>query len=153
MRRLDPRRRPAAWAAVLLAAVAVLLALWSGPALAVFGSSTGAAQQISTGTLQAPRELTAVIGTCVVATSVSVSLSWLEPLDPITSGYEVLRSTDGGAFELVATISGRAVTSHVDATTQFATTYGYKVRSTRSPWTGPDSNTATITTPSSLCQL
>ncbi|MDP8970306.1 MAG: hypothetical protein M3N52_07395 [Actinomycetota bacterium] len=153
MGRLAPRRGPTAWAAVLLAAIAVLLGLWSGPALAVFGASTGAAQQISTGTLQAPRELTAAIGTCVVATSVSVDLSWLEPLDPMTNGYEVWRSTDGGAFELVATISGRTATSHVDATAQFSTTYAYKVRSTRSPWTGPDSNTASITTPSSTCLL
>ncbi len=144
------RHRPRAWVAAMVALL-TLPALRAVPASALLSSSTGASQQLSSGTLAAPRNLSAAVGTCLRGNSVTVQLTWEEPLDPVTDGYDIFRSTGGGAYQLIATVSGRATTGYTDATTTFSTTYGYVVRSTRNLWTGPDSNPASITTPVKGC--
>lgn len=149
-----PRHRPRARAAALLALLTLptLGALRAVPAWAMLSSSAGASQQISTGTLAAPTNLSAAVGTCVRGSAVTVQLTWDEPPDPGTNGYDIFRSTDGGPSQLIATVSDRATTSYTDTTTTFSTTYSYAVRSTRNLWTGPDSNPASITTPVNGCK-
>jgi hypothetical protein len=122
-------------------------------ASATFNSTaTGGPMPIASATLAAPTGLTAT-PTCQVGvpTVVKVNLSWTATTSTFADGYEILRSTAGGPFLSIGTVSGRTNTTYTDTTVTYSTSYSYVVRATKNNWRSGDSNTANATTKSSLC--
>lgn len=60
------------------------------------------------------------------------SLSWTQALN--TDGYKIYKSTNGGAYSLLATVVGLANTTYVDTAVVVGTTYAYKVETYNSVW-------------------
>ena len=147
LRRPRPRRLAAGLA------VAAAVSAVAGPALAAFDAPAAAqSHTISSGTLAAPTELTAVRGTCQILSSTRVDLSWTATSSTFADGYEIFRSTtDGGPYGSIATVSPWTTTTYVDTTVAFSMTYYYLVQATRNAWRSPDSNQASVTTPGPLC--
>jgi hypothetical protein len=138
--------------------LAVVLALgWlstlASPASSAFTAATPpVGPTVSTGTLAAPTGLAAVKGACTILTSNSVNLSWTATSSTWADGYIVFRSTTSGSgYAAIATVSGRSTTAYVDASPAFSTTYFYVVQATRNLWRSPNSNQASVTTPTVLC--
>ncbi len=108
---------------------------------------------VQSATLAAPTALTAT-ATCTIGVptaTVRVNLSWSASASSFADGYQILRSSGGGAFLEVGSVNGRTNTAFTDVTVTYSTTYSYVVRATKLNWRSGDSNTATATTKSALC--
>ncbi len=128
--------------------------LVGGMALAALTSTTTVSHSVTTGKLAAPTGLTASNGTCNALSSTRVNLSWTATTSTFADGYEIFRSTtNGGPYTSIATVTGAGTTSYTDATVAFSTTYYYVVQAKRNAWRSPNSNQASVRTPSSLCVL
>jgi hypothetical protein len=67
-------------------------------------------------------------------------------------GYEVFRATvSGGPYSSLGTVNGAGTVAFTDTTPAFSTTYYYVVQSKRNAWRSPNSNQATVATPTILC--
>ena len=106
---------------------------------------------VSTASLSAPTGLTASATCSLIPSKVTVNLSWTATSSTFADGYEVFRSTSGGAYASVGTVTGRTTTAFTDNTVTFSTSYSYVVRASRNNWRSGDSNVASVTTKSSLC--
>jgi hypothetical protein len=106
----------------------------------------------STGTLAAPTGAAAARGACTILTSSTVVVTWTQTTSIFADGYEILRSTtNGSGYAPHGTVAGRTTTTFSDTTVAFSTTYYYVVRSKRNSWRSPNSNQASVTTPTVLC--
>jgi fibronectin type 3 domain-containing protein len=122
-------------------------------ASATFNSTgAGGPMPVVTATLAAPTGLSAS-ATCQVGlpTTVKVNLSWTATTSTFADGYEVKRSTSGGPFVSIGTVSGGTTTTYSDTTVTYSTSYSYVVTATKNNWRSSNSNTANATTKSSLC--
>lgn len=106
----------------------------------------------STGTLAPPTGAAAARGACTILTSSTVNVTLTQTTSTFADGYEILRSTtNGSGYASVGTVAGRTTTTFSDTTVAFLTTYYYVVRSKRNSWRSPNSNQASVTTPTPLC--
>jgi fibronectin type 3 domain-containing protein len=81
-----------------------------------------------------------------VSSASSIKLTWANK-DTTTVGYYILRSTAGGAYTKIATITSVGTTTYTDGTASSDTSYSYQVESYNNSETSPVSNTATVVTP------
>jgi hypothetical protein len=139
------------------AAVAVGgLVLGSGVAVASVGftSAVTASTAVSTGTVAPPSGVTAV-ATCkgkagggrgggAGSTGSSIAVSWTASPSVFVRGYDVLRTTNGGAATLVA--SNVIGTSWTDTAIAGTTTYAYTVQAVYRGWTASSVTPGTVTT-------
>ena len=106
----------------------------------------------ATGTLAAPTGAAAARSSCTILTSSAVVVTWTQTVSTFADGYEILRSTtNGSGYVSQGTVAGRATTTFTDTTVAFSTTYYYVVRAKRNAWRSPNSNQASVTTPTVLC--
>jgi len=144
-----------AWARSTAAAALSGLAIVSSVerASASLSSTAGpASATYSTGTLAAPTGAAAARGACTILTSSTVVVTWTQTTSTFADGYEILRSTtNGSGYASIGTVAGRTTTTFNDSTVAFVTTYYYVVRSKRNSWRSPNSNQASVTTPTPLC--
>lgn len=148
---LDPRRRVGRRRGRVVAAATV--AAWmftTAVASAAFTSTVGGAGEISTATLQPPTTLGAGHGTCQAAVDDSIVLTWTASTSTWAEGYEVLRSTDGSTYAVIATLAGISTETYTDGGLAFSTTYWYRVRATESLWTSQPATTS-LTTRTATC--
>jgi hypothetical protein len=140
-------------ARICVAAACMALAMQAAVAGASFSSAPSSpSMSVSTGTLAAPTGLGAQNVNCQVATSTKVNLTWTATASTWADGYEVFRSgTSGGPYTSFGTVSGQSTVTYTDSTVTFSTTYYYVVQATKNSWRSPNSNQATITTPTVLC--
>jgi hypothetical protein len=145
-----------------VAALAALVVGWMQPmpaAEAGFDSAATASAAVATHTLATP-VLTCDPGGLLVTT---VTLRWAAvssatTADPYSSppnstyladGYEIERSTNGGAFTVLGT-AARTASSYVDSPGGLLTTYKYQIRTKSQNWRSPASNQATVSVTSIL---
>lgn len=121
-------------------------------ALAAFTSAVTAAGDVSTGVLGPPTGLSASAGSCESAQHDSIVLTWTATASAWAEGYEVLRSTDGTTYAVVATLAGAATESYTDSSLSFSTTYWYRVRALKHAWTS-EAAEASRTTRGAQCLL
>ena len=94
-----------------------------------------AASSFSTETLDPPTNLNATATLGLV-----VTLTWTVTPDTRATGYQVLRGTsNGGPYSVVATVTPRTATSHVDLPL-VPGTYYYVLRTYFGSWTSVNSN-------------
>jgi hypothetical protein len=143
--------RRGALAALCLVGVGTLIAP-AGASGTFVKTTGGVAGAVSSATLAAPTSLTAVRGACVLLTSAAVNLSWTATTSTFADGYEIFRSTTSGSgYVSLATVSGRTTTTFIDTTVAFSTTYFYVVEAKTLAWRSPNSNEASVTTPTLAC--
>jgi hypothetical protein len=139
-------------ALVLVVAVLVVTLVVGSPAQATFGSRASSTQLLSTAGLAPPTNPTTAAGSCTIGGSASIVVSWTATVSAWAEGYEVLRSTaSGGPYSVVATVSGRSVTSYTNRNLAFSTTYYYVVKATKALWRSVPTAVVSRRTPSSLC--
>jgi hypothetical protein len=138
-------------AAALLCSVAVAASVERASA-SLSMTTTPVAATYATGTLAAPTGAAAARGTCTILSSSTVVVTWVQTTSTFADGYEILRSTtNGSGYASLETVAGRTTTTFTDTTVGFSTTYYYVIRSKRNNWRSPDSNQASVTTPTVAC--
>lgn len=138
-------RTPVRWPGAATLVVGTAMLLWlTGLSGAGFAATTSSTAETTAGTLHTPPDFAGEI--VCESNSPAVDLSWSQPGETITSGYEIHRATDGGAPVLLTTITDRTVTSYRDATVQSSTTYDYTIRSVHRSWYSPDSGVVILAT-------
>lgn len=99
--------------------------------------------------LDPPTNVTCSGGVAIVCNATLLArpqLIWTAAADGYAEGYQVLRSSGGGPYAVVATAVGRLTTSWTDTgTLSTLTTYSYVVRSYAGAWTSAPSAAVTIT--------
>lgn len=126
--------------------------LVAGTAYASWSTSVSASNSVSTGSLVAPTSLAAAHGTCQIAASEAINLSWTATTSTIADGYEIFRGTaNGGPYSSIATVSGINTVTYTDPGRAFLTTYYYVVQAKRNAWRSSNSNQASITTKTAAC--
>jgi titin len=108
---------------------------------------SGTITSSQTGTATATTPLTGPAAlTATVLGPTSVKLAW--PLgDPLATGYEILRSTDGVNFLPQSAVTGRTTLGYTDTTVSSASTYTYEVQAINANNASAVSKTAAVTTP------
>lgn len=114
-------------------------------ALAAFTTAVMSAGDVSTAVLNPPTGLTAAGGTCQADQYDSIVLTWTATSSGWAEGYEVLRSTDGTTYSVIATLAGVATESYTDSPLAFSTTYWYRVRAIKHAWTSDPAETSRTT--------
>lgn len=104
-------------------------------AFAAFTAILTAHGEFSTAVLQPPTSLSASGGTCEADQHDSIVLSWTPSSSSWAEGYEVLRSTDGSTYTLIATLAGVQTDTYTDSPLAFSTTYYYRIRTVKAEWT------------------
>ncbi|HUO10297.1 MAG TPA: C2 family cysteine protease [Phycisphaerae bacterium] len=97
-------------------------------------------------TATAGTPLAAPTGLAATVTGAYVTLAWTNK-DAGSTGYVILRSTDGLTFSQLATITSASTTSYVDTTVSASQTYYYQVQAVNATANSAASNTASVTTP------
>lgn len=131
-------------------------------AAALSGQNYTYAVQALNGTITSPLSAVATATTPLAApTSLTataddpqhVSLSWVNH-DALTTGWVILRSTDGVTFNPLAQLSGASPSAYVDGSVSSATAYSYEVQATsannHSAVTAPASVTTPLIAPTGL---
>lgn len=138
------RRRP--FRLLLVTAMAyVTWALLTTVALASFTAAATASGDVSTAVLNPPTTLAASGGTCQADQYDSIVLTWTATTSGWAEGYEVLRSTDGATYTVIATLAGASTESYTDSPLAFSTTYWYRVRAVKHAWTSQAAETSRMT--------
>jgi fibronectin type 3 domain-containing protein len=75
-----------------------------------------------------------------------VQLKWTNK-DASTTGYNILRSSDGVTYTSIATVSGASTATYTDTTVSAGATYRYEIQATNTAANSAVSNVGTITTP------
>lgn len=114
-------------------------------------NASAPSMSVSTASLSAPTGLSAVNQNCVVLTSTQVKLTWTATSSTWADGYEVFRKTGAGSYGSIGTVSGQSTVTYTDTTVAFLTSYTYVVQASKNNWRSPDSGSAAITTPTTLC--
>jgi fibronectin type 3 domain-containing protein len=81
-----------------------------------------------------------------VKSATSIALSWVKG-DANTVGYYVLRSTSGGAYTKIATITAATTTTYTDTTNASGTSYSYEVEAYAGSIISPATDARTAVTP------
>ena len=117
------------------AALAGVLTIGCGLAVAVFTSATSGAQSVTTGTLQAPTALSSQHPNATGAAAGQVNLAWTPSASPFVAGHRVLRATaPGGPWTTVATL-GAAAATYNDTAASYNTQLFYYLQAFRVGWT------------------
>ncbi|MBW3578974.1 MAG: fibronectin type III domain-containing protein [Actinobacteria bacterium] len=130
--------RPAARLRRRVTLAAATLGAWivlGATAFAAFAAIVTAHGEFSTAVLEPPTLLSATGGTCQADQHDSIVLSWTASTSSWAEGYEVLRSTDGATYTLIATLAGVQTDTYTDSPLAFSTTYYYRVRTIKTEWT------------------
>ena len=144
---MQRRSRLAAVASVVVIgglSVAVAHASWSA-------SQTAGPMSLAAATVAPPTGLGATPD-CQRGTRNWIVLSWTASASSFADGYEIFRSTGGGAFVSLGVVSGGATAVFSDQTVAFSTSYSYVVQTSYSAWRSVDSNSVAITTPNNKCR-
>jgi hypothetical protein len=148
---MSVRRWCRSGAAAVLSGLAIVASVDRASA-SLSGTAGPVAPTYATGTLAAPTGAAAARGSCTIVTSSAVVVTWTQSISTFADGYEILRSTtNGSGYVSQGTVAGRATTTFTDTTVAFLTTYYYVVRAKRNAWRSPNSNQASVTTPTVLC--
>lgn len=146
--------RTDAWRRPLLAAV-VCLAIAAGAARsasAAFADGASDGHTLSTAQLAPPTNPGTAAGTCILAVSDSIVVTWTASTSTWADGYEILRSTSaGGPYAVVGSAAGAGTQSYTDSPLAFSTTYYYVIRSMKGAWRSGDTTEASRSTRSTLC--
>ena len=86
-------------------------------------------------------------GLITAASHDNVLLSWDNPDDDTITGYQVLRGPDADNLAALADDTGDANASYTDDTVEAETSYAYAVKARNADGLGPQSDTASVTTP------
>lgn len=119
---------------ILLAATLGIWSLLGGVAFAAFAAIVTAQGQFSTAVLDPPSSLGATGGTCQAEQHDAILLNWTPSSSDWAEGYEVLRSTDGSTYTLIATLAGVQTDTYTDSPLAFSTTYYYRIRTIKTEW-------------------
>lgn len=148
MRARGGRRR---WL-VILPVTLVTWVLLATVAVAAFTATVTASGDVSTALLHPPTGLAAAGGTCQADQYDSIVLTWTATASTWADGYEVLRSTDGSTYSLLASLTGVATESYTDSPLAFSTTYTYRVQAVGRGWTSQPAE-VTRTTRGAQCSV
>ena len=86
-------------------------------------------------------------GLITAASYDNVLLSWDNPDDDTITGYQVLRGPDADNLTVLVDDTGSATSSYTDSNVAAQTTYVYAVKARNADGLGPQSDTASVTTP------
>ena len=118
--------------AVVASVVALGAAAEGASALYADGAAAGG-NAFTADILQPPTALLAIGGS-------AATLTWVPTLDAYAAGYRVRRaSSSGGPFAVVATVTPRTTTLHIDSPPGSGTWY-YRVEAFSGSWTSAPSN-------------
>ena len=118
----------------LAAAIAGILTIGCGAAVAVLTSATSAAQSITTGTLLPATGVSSLHPNATGASAGQVNLAWTASASPFVGGHRVLRATaPGGPWTTIATL-GPAAATHNDTTATYNTQLFYLIQAFRAGW-------------------
>lgn len=149
-RRLHPKRGPAQRPRarrVVLTAVAMSGAVAVGALVPNLLGREGAANAGARRPVLTPPTAVEVTSECGGFVSADTVVSWSASSSPAVVGYAVYRSTEGGPYEMVATMAGPTATLFRDEGLDTGTSYHYRIRSTAGARAGSYSETAGIGTP------
>ncbi len=79
-----------------------------------------------------------------------IALTWTASSSTAATGYQILRDTNGGAYSVLTTVSGRTTTTYTDKSVGTGTTYGYELKATDATTSSVASASASAST-ASLC--
>lgn len=138
---------------VIAAAVCVAIAVGAPrSASAAFADGASDSHTLSTAQLAPPTNPGTAAGTCVVAVSDSVVVTWTASTSAWADGYEILRSTTaGGPYTIVGSAAGAGTQSYTDSPLLFSTTYYYVIQSTKGNWRSSPTTETSRSTRSTLC--
>jgi hypothetical protein len=144
---MQPRSRLAAIASIVVIggfSVALAHASWST-------AQTAGPMSLAAAIVAPPTGLGATRN-CVRGTRNWIVLRWTATASSFADGYEIFRSTGGGATVSLGTVLGQATAIFRDKTVAFSTAYSYTVQTSYGAWRSVDSNSVAITTPNNLCR-
>lgn len=124
----------------------------AGSAFGAFADNSSDGHTLSTAQLAPPTNPGTAAGTCIVAVSDSIVVTWTASTSTWADGYEILRSISaGGPYSVVGSAAGAATTSYTDSPLAFSTTYYYVVRSMKGAWRSSVTTELSRLTRSTLC--
>ena len=135
-----------AWSRVaVVAAVSAGVGVGAVSASATEASTASSALTVATAKLQPPASVTTQTN-CVGSKKGNILVSWTASTSPSVSGYQVTRSTNGGAAVVIATVASTA-TSYDDTSVTGSSAYIYGVAATLRTWTSGTTTAPAVTTP------
>lgn len=120
---------------------------WPGRASAALTSATqNAGSTLSVGTVDAATSLGAQFSCGLLGIGAGIRVTWTPPTSPLVTELRLQRSTNGGAWSTLATLTG-GTSQYDDFAVALSTTYEYRVVSlTGTAWTRT-SGVVSVTTP------